>query len=332
MSSRARRLTQAAAGIQPYDWSGTAQPPPPPPRAARQAAPQAPPAPAVDPAQVERDAFMKGYAQGERAGAEAAAARGEAVVRRLTETVDELRKLKADLVQKTERQVVQLALAIARRITRREISLDAELIVAMARVALDRLGAVSSATIRLHPDDYAAVMHGAQTGQPEGEATTIVADPLVRVAASCSRTSARRSTSAWTRRSVRSLLPSLGDNDDQPPRLRRRSRWAEPATAAISLDGYFDQLARTDPTPRQAVSARRRPAHRVHRPAGATGVTSAISPRAHGRPVPVEIVGFREGRLLSVPLGDTSGIRSPVTASRAAASRPCPPATRCSGA
>ncbi|MCC7240625.1 MAG: FliI/YscN family ATPase [Acidobacteria bacterium] len=31
--------------------------------------------------------------------------------------------------------------------------------------------------------------------------------------------------------------------------------------------------------------------------------------RGHGRPVPVEIVGFRDGRLLSVPLGDTSGIQ-----------------------
>ncbi|MDH4064572.1 MAG: flagellar assembly protein FliH [Acidobacteriota bacterium] len=179
MSSRAR-LIDGQSGVRPYDWSGTA-PAPQPRLAAPSAAPvPVPAAPAVDAAQIERDAFMKGYAQGERAGAEAAAARGEAVVRRLTETVDELRKLKADLLQKTEQQVVQLSLAIARRIVQREVTLDRELIAAMGRVALDRLGAVSTATIRLHPDDYAAVMHGYPDGTADAGGTTIVADPLVR--------------------------------------------------------------------------------------------------------------------------------------------------------
>ena len=177
MSSRAHRLIRPAA-VRPYDWSGTA-PAPVPRQAAAAYAPSAAPA-AVDAAQIEREAFMKGYAQGERAGAEASAARGEAVVRRLADTVDELRKLKADLLQKTEQQVVQLAIAIARRIIHREVTLDHELIAAMGRVALDRLGAVSTATIRLHPDDYAAVMRGNPEGAAEAGDTTVVADPLVR--------------------------------------------------------------------------------------------------------------------------------------------------------
>lgn len=178
MSSRARRLG-GPAEVRAYDWNGTApawhaaRPEPAP-------APAAPSPPAVDAAQIERDAFMKGYAQGERAGAEAAAARGEAVVRRLAETVDELRTLRADLLQKAERQIVQLALAIARRIIHREVSIDRELVAAMGRVALDRLGQASTATIRLHPDDYAAVVRGAAAGGSEDGATTIVADPMVR--------------------------------------------------------------------------------------------------------------------------------------------------------
>jgi len=166
------------ATVRAYNWSGAAQGAPLP-RPATPASTPAPAPPAVDPAQIERDAFMKGYAQGERAGGEAAAARGEAVVRRLADTVDELRKFRADLLQKTERQVVQLALAIARRIVHREVRLDRELLETMGRVALDRLGAVSTATIRLHPDDYAAVTRGASEGAAES-GTTIVADPLVR--------------------------------------------------------------------------------------------------------------------------------------------------------
>jgi flagellar assembly protein FliH len=176
MSSRARRVTNLAV-VRPYDWSGRA-----PVYGSMPAAPPAaPPAgPAVDAAQIERDAFMKGYAQGERAGAEAAAARGEAVLRRLAATIEELRALKTDILHKTEQQVVELAFAIARRIVQREVSLDRGLVAAMARVALDRLGDAANATIRLHPDDYAAVMSGRQEGALENGVATVVADPMVR--------------------------------------------------------------------------------------------------------------------------------------------------------
>jgi flagellar assembly protein FliH len=47
----------------------------------------------------------------------------------------------------------------------------------MARVALDRLGESANATIRLHPDDYAATVtsHDDASG-----VVRIVADPMVR--------------------------------------------------------------------------------------------------------------------------------------------------------
>jgi len=128
-------------------------------------------------ADLEREAFTKGYAQGERAGAEAAATRAEAMLRRLAQTLGELGTLRAEMMHKTERQLVQLSLAIASRVIRREVSLDRELLVAMARVALDRLGDSASATIRLHPDDFKAA-HADQ--QSADQAVRIVADPTVR--------------------------------------------------------------------------------------------------------------------------------------------------------
>ncbi len=128
-------------------------------------------------AELERDAFMKGYAQGERAGAEAAARRGDATLRRLAQTVEELAGLRAELIQKTERQVVELALAIAGRVLRREVTIDRELLIAMARVALERLGENTSATIRLNPDDYAFIGAKAQAG--DSSLVRVVADPLV---------------------------------------------------------------------------------------------------------------------------------------------------------
>jgi flagellar assembly protein FliH len=152
MSSRARREGRGSIVV-PFQWGGSAKNAP--------ATPEPVPPAVHDLEQirvsVEREAFAKGYAQGERAGAEAAAARGEGMLRRLRDTLEELTTLRADMLHRTERQMVQLSLAIARRVVQRELSLDRAVLVGMARAAIDRLGDHASATIRLHPDDYAAV-------------------------------------------------------------------------------------------------------------------------------------------------------------------------------
>jgi flagellar assembly protein FliH len=127
----------------------------------------------------ERNAFLDGYAQGERAGADAASKRSEATLRALTSAIDDLVKLRTDIIQRTERQMVQLALSIARRIVGREISLDRSLIVAMARVAVERLGSHASATVRLHPDDYAAIA-AALSHHTDSPHVQVVADPAVQ--------------------------------------------------------------------------------------------------------------------------------------------------------
>ena len=129
-------------------------------------------------AALERDAFAKGYEQGERAGAEAAAQRGEAILRRLTQTVEELTTLRAEMIHQTERQMVQLALAIARRIVHREVSLDQDLLVAMARVALDRLGDSAQVTVRLNPEEFEAT-GAARVAQLGAAHVTVEADPRV---------------------------------------------------------------------------------------------------------------------------------------------------------
>jgi flagellar assembly protein FliH len=129
-------------------------------------------------ATVERDAFAKGYEQGERSGAEAAGKRGEAMLRRLSETLTELDTLRATMIRQTELQIVELALAVARRVVHREISLDKNLLVAIARVALDRLGESASVTVRLHPEEYEAT-GAARVAEQAGSGVTFVSDPRV---------------------------------------------------------------------------------------------------------------------------------------------------------
>ena len=181
MLSRARRVGQPT---EPFDWFAAAQAIP----AARVATV---PPPLVEPvaadpgeeqlrhqAAAERDGFAKGYAEGERAGAEVGAQRAEAMLRRLTHTIEELSALRNELIRGTEQQVVRLAMAIARRILDRELTVDRGLLIAMARVALDRLSDRSSATIRLHPDDHAAIVARRDSAEAS-EHVQIVADPVV---------------------------------------------------------------------------------------------------------------------------------------------------------
>jgi flagellar assembly protein FliH len=182
MSSRARRVVDVQT-VSPFEWrrpgaSGhggrqlpaleTAPAPPPIDLAAQQA----------QLAALERDAFAKGFAQGERAGAEAAGKRGEAMLRRLTETIEELTSLRTQMIEQTERQMVQLALAVARRVVHREVSIDQDLLLAMARVALQRLGDSATVTVRLHPEDHAATA-GQQEAQFTGTNVTVAADARV---------------------------------------------------------------------------------------------------------------------------------------------------------
>ena len=124
-----------------------------------------------------REAFTKGYAQGERAGLEAGGKRAEAMLRRVAQTIEELGGLRQTLIQETEREMVQLALTLARRVVHREVSLDPELAAALAHVALERLGTNTPATIRLNPEDYTVVTRdGARWG---GQTVTVVPDPSI---------------------------------------------------------------------------------------------------------------------------------------------------------
>lgn len=126
---------------------------------------------------IEREAFTKGYAQGERAGLEAGGKRAEAMLRRVAQTIEELGGLRQTLIHETEREMVQLALTLARRVVHREVTLDPELAAALAHVALERLGTNTPATIRLNPEDYTIVAQ--DSARWGSQAVTVVPDPAI---------------------------------------------------------------------------------------------------------------------------------------------------------
>jgi flagellar assembly protein FliH len=126
---------------------------------------------------VEREAYARGVADGQRAGEATADERLEAVTTRVTSAVAELAAVRGALMRRSERDLVRLAVSMAERVLRREVDVDRELLVVMARVAIDRLGEHTAATIHLNPVDHdsVAARHAAELGK----SVELVADPSV---------------------------------------------------------------------------------------------------------------------------------------------------------
>jgi flagellar assembly protein FliH len=114
-------------------------------------------------------AHAEGLAEGRRL-AEAAMEDERA---RLAATIAEIAGLRRQVLESVDVDVMELAVGMARRVLHREVQLDPDILLAMARVALGRLGTRVVATAHLHPADLAAL--GPAPAAPEG--LTLAADP-----------------------------------------------------------------------------------------------------------------------------------------------------------
>jgi len=100
-----------------------------------------------------REAFESGKHQGEQQ----ARAELQPVLERLHASITEVLAMRPDLRRRAERDAVQLALLIARRVIHRQLSVDEEALTAIARVAFDRLTRSESYRVTVHPQFAAAV-------------------------------------------------------------------------------------------------------------------------------------------------------------------------------
>jgi flagellar biosynthesis/type III secretory pathway protein FliH len=126
---------------------------------------------------VEREAYARGHADGERAMAAELTAREDATAARLATAIQALADVRAALMHRSERDLVRLAVSMAERVLRREIDIDRQALIAMARLAIDRLGSYTSATVHLNPDDYERIT--ASQSVDLGKSVELLADPSV---------------------------------------------------------------------------------------------------------------------------------------------------------
>jgi flagellar assembly protein FliH len=157
---------------------------PPRPPADREFAPQAhrdvPPDP--DLAQIERSAFENGFHQGEKAGMEIADKKAEALMRRYGDSILELGRAKSAVYGEVEREVVRLAIEVAKKIVHREIQADPEIVQTLVHVALSHAAERSPVTVRVHPLDHRALLDkhpGWAEESGDGREVVIVADKTI---------------------------------------------------------------------------------------------------------------------------------------------------------
>lgn len=128
--------------------------------------------------QIEQEAYEKGLAQARAKIGEEIAAAASDLREQLAHTLTELEPLYALIASRAERDLVKLALGIARKVVQREVTTDSDIVLSLARVALERLHPRAVATVLLHPDDFEYVKAHRQA-MSSNSAVEIVADTAV---------------------------------------------------------------------------------------------------------------------------------------------------------
>jgi len=127
-------------------------------------------------AQQLRDAHAAGLREGDAIGRRAAAAELEPIIARLCASIEELAGMRPRLRHEAEADLVKLALAIARRILRRELSVDPDALSGLVFSALDKLQGQEIIRVRVHPAQAAAVTAGLRKS-PAGATVEVLSDP-----------------------------------------------------------------------------------------------------------------------------------------------------------
>jgi len=159
----------------------------------------------------EKQAIRTGYADGQRAAEADAATRLEATLGRLSQAIQDVGNARPVLLERAEKDLVRLALAIAERVIRREVDVNPELLTAMARVAIERLSEQAAAAVHLNPHDARSLL----SRGPAPAGIEIVADATLERGA-CRVRSLEGAIDMGIASQIQELARELlGDSDDE---------------------------------------------------------------------------------------------------------------------
>ena len=97
-------------------------------------------------------AYQRGFQEGEAASRAQAQAAVQPVIERLAGALDQVAALRPQLRRDAEAGLLKLAVAISRRILRRELTVDTEALRGVIQVALEKLQSQEICRVRIHPE------------------------------------------------------------------------------------------------------------------------------------------------------------------------------------
>jgi flagellar assembly protein FliH len=105
-------------------------------------------------AQIELEAYEKGFAQGEKDGLETGQKKLEVVLRQMGDLLGEIHNRREVLFRQCEKDMVEFALCVIKKILRREATERPDLIKDTLRAAFRRVEENRRTVLHLHPGDY----------------------------------------------------------------------------------------------------------------------------------------------------------------------------------
>jgi flagellar assembly protein FliH len=129
-----------------------------------------------------RDAHAAGLREGEAAGRQRASAEIQPVIDRMARSIEEIGGLRARLRAEAEADLVQLSLAIARRVIRRELAIDPEALHGLVLGALEKLRGQEISRVRVHPAHVSLLTESLRQNTSAAK-VEVVADPSRAVGA-----------------------------------------------------------------------------------------------------------------------------------------------------
>lgn len=113
--------------------------------------PEPPKGPSIE--EIEGNAFQKGFGEGQKVGFDSGIKQADPVMSSLRQALFQLQNIRREIHQEIEKEVVALALAIAKKIVCHEIGIARETVVCVAREALSRVENPAKIKIKLNPED-----------------------------------------------------------------------------------------------------------------------------------------------------------------------------------
>ncbi len=168
--------------------------------------------------QAEKQGYDRGLREGQEQTRAAYEAQLNATRKAIAAAIEQFKNERDAYFNRTEPEVVHLALAIARKILHREAQMDPLLLTGVVHVALEKLDAGSHVRLRAHPDDVrhwvSSFAHWNTTATPE-----IIGDPGL-LPGECALETEMGSTHLSLETQLKEIEQGFMDLLEQRPRVR----------------------------------------------------------------------------------------------------------------